>query len=667
MPCPGYEPTLKWSTKYEVLQSETADIERKKRQGKQRRSKWPGALFDDFSRSPTQETGVASQSTLTEVPSGSGGDLNWTSTLDFDDIHEGIAPMSSSFSVFDGELRSPSMTFLDDDPSTMPMTSTAAELNGGNDIVDMLELATSPSHTVDHDDSGSKEESELVLQGSASTIIPRAAPGLRTMSTMLVEFYFKETAQMYSCYDSQMNPFRTTVSRLWDSSPVIHSTLQSMAASCLVDMFPQMASLGRQLRNNAVSMLSPDTLDDHALLSLMMLGGTANWVDSGDLGVTLFNAFKHKLSSVSQSTTTTNNLQFFQDSLVYWEMLLCYVSDNIDMSNVPLIDTTKHYFPSRHIPHPWTGIARDTQIILQEVGRLIRRQRLQAHSRAFVSQAQIKRLQQAMNQAAKLEHQLINMVIPAEADVISPEDHNTPVWHLVNIAEVYRRTGLVQLYHVFPDLLAQRLETEHNLGQPSSSALLAFGQESCQQISPTEALQWLTQYAMDTLALLKKIPVESGTRDFQPFLLVALSSELRLPFSSTPNDHQHTVIPELNDSSTTLFPKRGDGNIFSSTKNIDLSNKGIQVARMRDFVQSRLTSLLHGLPPSPIRVCLQLVKETWAQMDRAAITTMDYQNALRQRWKTGAVDDLDHDGAEAAPVDIYWMDVMIQNKWEFIV
>lgn len=512
----------------------------------------------------------------------------------------------------------------------------------------------------------SAESSQVVKHTSMPSIMPYPSRSLCTASSLLVEFYFKETAQMYSCYDSQMNPFRSTVSRLWNSSPVIHSTLQSMAASCLVDSFPQMAQLGRRLREDAVSMLSEDSMDDQSLLALMMLGGTANWTDSKDLGIPLFNAFKSKLSSVSQSPFATNNLQFFQDSLVYWEMLLCYVSDNIDVSHVPLSDTTKQYFPSKHVPHPWTGIARETQLILQEVGRLVRRQRLHAHSRAFASKAQIKRLQQAMSAAEELEGQLMSIVVPAEADIISPEDRDTPVWHLLNLAEVYRRTGLVQLYHVFPDLLARRLgsgRAAHVAGgliALSSTARVMEGRVGSH-------VQWLTQFAVDTLALLKTIPVESGTRDFQPFLLVALSSELRLPLHSAYDVESVDLFPTLDDGPSTLSPNLGNRDIFPSGHDLELSARAIEVARMREFVHSRLMSFLHGLPPSPIRVCLQLVKETWAQMDTTTAVTLERQERLRRRQMETSVEEVKDDSDEEAWSDVYWMDVMIEHGWEFVV
>jgi hypothetical protein len=71
------------------------------------------------------------------------------------------------------------------------------------------------------------------------------ARSLNDPASILVEFYFKETAQLFSCYDSSMNPFRTTVSRQWNSSPLLYKTLSFMAAASLVNDFPQLTALKR--------------------------------------------------------------------------------------------------------------------------------------------------------------------------------------------------------------------------------------------------------------------------------------------------------------------------------------------------------------------------------------------------------------------------------------
>lgn len=194
-----------------------------------------------------------------------------------------------------------------------------------------------------------------------------------------------------------MNPFRTTVSRLWGSSAIIYCTLQSMAAACLVDSFPQFGPIGRRLRKEAIELLEKETrCDETSLLALLMLGGTASWHDPRDLGLSFFNRVRSRLASMPMLRLFEghdNNFHFFHESLIYWEMLLAYVADNneLDPSGGPLMSV--EYFPSRKVPHPWTGIARDTQYTVQEFGRLIRRQRKSSYSRRFVSEEHIRELQ----------------------------------------------------------------------------------------------------------------------------------------------------------------------------------------------------------------------------------------------------------------------------------
>ncbi|RAH74244.1 uncharacterized protein BO66DRAFT_313695 [Aspergillus aculeatinus CBS 121060] len=431
---------------------------------------------------------------------------------------------------------------------------------------------------------------------------------LNNPSWTLIEYYFKEVAALFSSYDSQMNPFRSTVSRLWGSSLAMCRTMQSMAAATLVNDFPEFGPLGRKMRNEAVDIISKESnLDDKSLLALLMLGQTASWHDSKDLGISFFNLLRNHLDTRPEKSPTTgrgNNHQFFEEALIYWEMLLSFVADD----SAVLCGTTaagpEESLVLQRVPHPWTGIARDTQFTVQEVGRLVRRERKRMRCRTFTSHADVAQAQQAIERAEELEERLLGLAHPAEAEIISPGDDETPVWHLLTMAEVYRCTGLMQLYRVFPDLLRRRL--------PPAAATAPPGPPPFEPIpAPASASQydtWLTELALTTLSRLKTIPLESRTRCLQPFLLVASSSELRLP-----------RLPPL------------ETNLDSNGPNI--SAHAIDVSQTRRFILGRLTSFMHVLPPKPIGVCLELVREVWRRMD-------------------------------AGEPEVYWMDVMMEKGWE---
>lgn len=478
-------------------------------------------------------------------------------------------------------------------------------------------------------------------------------------SWTLIEYYFKEVAALFSNYDSQMNPFRTTVSRLWGSSLAMCRTMQSMAAATLVHDFPQFGPMGLKMRNEAVEILTKETtaLDDRSFLALLMLGQTASWHDPKDLGISFFNLLRKHLNTMASGRSgpagrnCSNNRQFFEEALIYWEMLLSFVADN---DSVALSGTTPGAQDSlvlQRMPHPWTGIARDTHSTVQDVGRLVRRERQRIRAQRFTTSEDIAQSQRAIEHARHLEERLLGLAHPAEAEIISPGDDDTPVWHLLTMAEGYRCTGLMQLYRVFPDLLRCRLPLDNmtptdrnpffsdpilgshldgfcgfpglNVGSDDTTRSAAAAGEAAATYYDT----WLTEFALTTLSRLRTIPIESRTRCVQPFLLVASSSELRLPHISMTDDNNNNNNP----NNINPNPNINTSNLNNSTT--DTSSHAVEVLRTRKFVLGRLTSYLHVLPPKPIDVCLQLVREAWRRMD-------------------------------AGEKNVYWMDVMIEKGWE---
>lgn len=482
---------------------------------------------------------------------------------------------------------------------------------------------------------------------------------LNNPSWTLIEYYFKEVAALFSSYDSQMNPFRSTVSRLWGSSLAMCRTMQSMAAATLVNDFPQFGPMGLKMRDEAVEIITKEAvMDDKSLLALLMLGQTASWHNPTDLGISFFNHLRKHLNTLPNEAghflkSTGNDYRFFEESLIYWEMLLSFVADD---DAVALSGTSgsgmEESIVLQRVPHPWTGIARDAQYTLQEVGRLVRSERKRVRTRNFTSREEISKAHIAIEKANELETRLLGLAHPNEAEIVSPGDDDTPVWHLLTIAEVYRCTGLMQLYRVFPDLLARRLALDrgstgghHRQGSFSSSSTTtnenntAFSDplmdvsngfynpfinfhsnsstttnQSHSHVQPSSAISnnWLTEFALTTLSRLKTIPQESRTRCLQPLLLVASCSELRLPSSSSsPTAPLNNSVPD----------------------SVDVSSHEIEVSQSRKFILGRLTAFLHVLPPKPIEVCLRIVREVWRRMDR---------------------------GEEG----VYWMDVMIERGWE---
>ena len=455
---------------------------------------------------------------------------------------------------------------------------------------------------------------------------------LNSPSWTLIEYYFKEVAALYSSYDSQMNPYRTTVSRIWGSSLAMCRTMQSMAAATLVNDFPQFGPMGLKMRDEAIEIITKEAvMDDKSLLALLMLGQTASWHNANDLGISFFNLLRKHLNTMPAENSefffknNSSNYRFFEESLVYWEMLLSFVADDDALTLSGAGSGTDESLVLQRVPHPWTGIARDVQFTVQEVGRLVRRERKRVRTRRFTSQEDIEQAQLAIEKARGLEGRFLNMAHPNEAEIVSPGDDDTPVWHLLTVAEVFRCVGLMQLYRVFPDLLRCRLPSPNQASASTNDNIFPdpivdsiaglcdstnLNRQNKEASSDTHYDNWLTEFSITTLSRLKTIPQESRTRCLQPFLLIAASSELRLPPSTSSN--------------------MGDAD------GADVSSHAVEVMQSRKFILGRLNSLVHVLPPKPIELCILLAQEVWKRLD-------------------------------AGEPNVYWMDVMIEKGWETIM
>ncbi|KAF2216575.1 hypothetical protein CERZMDRAFT_34230 [Cercospora zeae-maydis SCOH1-5] len=457
------------------------------------------------------------------------------------------------------------------------------------------------------------------LRAHTREIIPRPQASLAHQSSELLSYYFKNVSKLYAVYDDHRNPFRSVVSSMHSHSLVINLAAQSMAAACLNEVHPRFNKLGRKLRREAMELVfSQPQLDSKALLALMMFGPTGNWHDAKDLGLDFYAMMRDRIDSMAstgelvQHEVNLNSFNFFREAMVFWEMLLTFVADDkaIQPCTTPL-GPLLTYQPAKHIAHPWTGVARDAIQIVADIGRLVRAHRVRHQQQNFVTQAYVHQLNQDLVVARDLENRLLACRHPDVESIVQPDDAETPVWHLTTLAELYRYVGLLQLYRVFPDTLSERLLAEDS----SALAMLIAGEHSSEASSKRS--KWLTQFALEALRLLETMPLESGTRDFQPFLLVVLSSEL---VCEAPKD--------------TAQPVDGAETIDEDGEGID--SYFAEVALMRKMVLDRLTSCLRLLPPKPIRVCIDIVQETWRRID-------------------------------AGQQDVYWLDVMIQNGWETIM
>ncbi|PMD47532.1 hypothetical protein L207DRAFT_551068 [Hyaloscypha variabilis F] len=477
------------------------------------------------------------------------------------------------------------------------------------------------------------------------------------LPTMLVEYYFSYVCQIFSSFDGTLNPFRSTVGRLWDGSAPIYYAIQSMAAAYLSNHFPRMSPVGLQMQRETYRSLyqSPqsgrDPFEnlDKTLLTVLLVGQTTAWHDPKDLGlIHLKTAKRLNRRRIEQQIGAIDNKaqrqnEFFEQCILYWDMLAGFVEDDIDEFGVEDFDKRPWDVESSSrggtnssgddkgqiFPHPWTGVAPKVQKLFAKVGRLIRSYRRTktqeaASSLDFLSldlgfdiefSQDSTATIEATAKAQELEEELLSFEPPSVSSLVDAGDENTPVQQYIYLAEAYRCAGLLEIYRIFPSILFKRVPFIENTFASSSSShqISPFLPVSTSQ-PPSE---FLISLAMHTISLLEKLPSTSGTRCLQPIVLIAAASELRFSQPSiSMSDPLSPFMPAISSS------------IFNS-----LTNREVDIASARRFVTTRLQEFQLSLPAKPIVKAEMLVKETWDRADLGQeVFWMDIMDEMG--WKT---------------------------------
>jgi hypothetical protein len=450
--------------------------------------------------------------------------------------------------------------------------------------------------------------------GEALTgIFPNAPREIFNLPTALSEYFFREVITLYCLWDSKSNVMRNIVETMWQSSGALHHTIQSMAAACLSEDFPHLQSVARSEHVQALGLIhkhkqtSSITSKNAMLLASQLLGHTSSWLAPQNLATDIFRASCSMLNDISSEATSDPSLSFFSDAMDYWAMLLVYLTDSSQLGDYRRNASVGPTGPAQAAePHPYSGISHEMVRILTDTGILIFQYRKHMARVKFMTENDLDVFRNALREARRLERVLLANVTPDSSQFKDPGDPKTPLRHLELIDEAYRCTGLLQLYRVFPDLLNERYA-------PWDKDQLLRPMPSQREPTMQERQVWLTKLAMHILSILREIPFESRTRSAQPFVMVAVSSELR-------RDPQHILQQQQGFESFT-----GDANL------VPIDKTSIEVARARKFVGSRLAAYTHILPLRKSRVIFELINNVWSAMD-------------------------------SGQQDVYWLDVAYEKK-----
>lgn len=440
---------------------------------------------------------------------------------------------------------------------------------------------------------GKLAQSSLPWEGGKEIVAPEEIwlhlpPEIPSLASTLCDYFFKEVIRKYCAWDSKVNTMRVLMGTLWQHSGPLYHIIQSMSASCLAENFPHLASVAVHERRQAVELLQLGSIGgskvkEDRLLATYLLGHTASWHNPRNLALDQFEASRALVQEWAtqgeNNETRTETIAFFEEGLDYWAMLLAFIGANACPHNLPSFTSTVQPKDRCLLPHPWSGISRQTTRTLTEIGLLVSNYRKRFSKIKFLTERDMDVFRTVLKEARSLESRLLTTRQITSSDIQNTGDHQTTTVHLGKMEEAYRYTGLLQLYRVFPDLLTDRYSPwdENNIVHIESALKVP---------SPAERDEWLTKLALHIIKLVGEIPFESGTRSIQPFILVATSSELR-------------CIPTTTEGSAPDF----------------INATSIEIAQARQFVRARLSAYSHILPLRKVVNIIELVDSIWAALD----------------------------------------------------
>ncbi|CZR44727.1 uncharacterized protein FPRO_14480 [Fusarium proliferatum ET1] len=591
--CPGYTLSLRWSAKNQLqLKSVSSGQKPRARRGNQPSS----SSTNHMNEGETIDITVSTLDPLLLFPHfGDTNSMPFPALNASDILGLGEDPSVSQW-PFPNLDPSETLTIPDDTAFTDGSPSlhkpgqwdnTATEMD---DSIDMswlrdegqqsrTDLNTTPLLTESHNTEDLDHHSSLTITQQLSNL-----------PTALSDFFIREVIPLYCAWDSQSNLMRVVAESSWQSSKVLYHTMQSMSAACLTSVFPELSTTAIQERLIALQCLDEEDLNiaEHVearLLATVLLCHTASWHDPGNLAKERYHLTQRRVLEWSSTCGTQSKpmVKFFQTAVDYWGMLLSFFTD---VSGNPNSDTLMG--PSepcnQSALHPFVGMAGETVKTLTDVGNLVSQYRSRASSIRFITEDDMNFFKSKIREARCLEKRLLAYTPADTSKIQDTGDPRTTLAHLAKIDEAYRCVGLLQIYRVFSDLLAERYN-------PWDANHIYSARSPSKVPSKDEKDYWLTSLALYTLELLRDIPFESRSRCIQPLILVAISSELR----RMPQDV--TSLGAADEESRYM------------------GQSIIELAQARNFVKSRLSAYADVLPLRKVSNILELVTSIWSALD----------------------------------------------------
>lgn len=552
------------------------------------------------------------------------------------------------------------LSWLPEDPSTWPAT----ELDIGTDAVD--EPLWSSFN--DLNEPGLPDPQQAVVPVPSMSIVHAPVH----LSTTLIEYYFRRICPGRSTFDSELNNNRVLARDTWATSEAVFYTLQVMSAACLADTMPQASEILPSLKEQALFAITQGVSQVRSLrvarvtadlvFAVLAMGTSSHWVLPGNSDYPWLESAREMLSIFAVGMSAADALvhAYFCQALAYWEMILTVIGRGPDSSRIdkrrrkyhgrlrramlleanhldattddeqqPSISSLK---PLGTLPNSWCGVSNEVIEVFGQVMALCRSACEYKQEKTCLTLDTTSKALCDIAVAHELEKELLGMdfdtiVLLEEVQgfyVVETQDDTTPISHLLQTAEAYRKAGLLQLYLTFDDLIVNT-----GGGRDGSAIKNAVPSEATDKEARERSL---VDMALQLVATLEKIPAESGSKFIHPMLYLSAAIGLRFDkcsegsqgpgiakdVNSGPFDHDvsQTDWTSTDSTETSSFSPDGSGGLATF-----LPQSILRVAEARRLVWSRLSMIRQARPYKASDSLLRLVKAIWSDFDKTQSNT----------------------------------------------
>lgn len=403
---------------------------------------------------------------------------------------------------------------------------------------------------------------------SAPSSAPKSLQSPVHLPTTLIEYWFCHVCPMWSTFDSEVNWNRRLARGTWTTSKAVFFTMQTMSATCLIDVMPQLNKTLESARAQATSTIlegmeqardksqSPRVAAD-LVFAVFGLGTSSHWAAFTNQKHPWLEFVRELLSIWKLELSKIDELlhEHFCQALTYWEMIaLTENSGSIfaklqrkrrqyqdrlrlamhlpDSNNdISYEDAEMPWVPRPDLfgtrPNSWCGVSKEVIDVFGQVLTLYRNACDTNRPRSTLTMVATSNVLCDMALAHEFQRELLGMDF--DALILQEEDHgfpvqtrddSTPISHLLLTAEAYRQASLLQLHLSFSDLeMIQHLKD--STGTP-------FAGESFQMKRYEKArAQFLLEMTLELVEIFKQIPAQSGSKSIHPMLYVSAAAGLR--------------------------------------------------------------------------------------------------------------------------------------------